>query len=191
MPVKEYLDKKKEAKKLEDTIKSYIRFSFDDAIREELYDPKEGLVWDKLNDDTKRDSVTKKIRENLETYVNSFFEANPKGELKKSLLASGCLGFTSEQIKLIIDTKKGDFNFDMYDRFTTEAFKPIEEKIATILSGYLSEKDRDEVIKYTGINKKLLKDKLTVPIMAQMLDLYEQLGVVPPKWLKQQGLYKN
>lgn len=185
MAIDNYFEAKKKAKKEIDTRSFYLRESYLEAEKG-LMDNNDKIDYSLLNTPEKRNGFINKIYSALWDKIKNFIKEEHwnNGEVRESWLF-GYLGLTKNNIFSLVEGYKSDLSFD---KFFEEILNPektlVKRKLAEITQfpiTKLSKSDAEDVVRYTGLEGKVDPKKLRIYDLAELLDIFERFGVVPPK----------
>ncbi len=105
---------------------------------------------------------------------------------------AGTYGTTEAQFLNEIEAKKEDFTFDALVKAAANGIKQVKERLGARIQSQLTEADRDAVLQHVGVDPaQVYADRIGAGNLAQLLDMFEQLGVIPPKVLEKQPYFRH
>jgi hypothetical protein len=191
MPIQEYFDTKKRAKMLEDTLLLEIREAFDAGYRS--LTTKVGndnlLDMDKLKNGTFRKQFEDTAMEYLTDKAQRYLTAPPADPIdklfKENRLMKGYAGFSRLELNSVLEQGKENSTFDNLMKALRRNIGVVTDDISATPLGMINPgTDAFLIPGYVGLTGKIDERKLAgskVEELAQLLDAYEQFGVVPPK----------
>ena len=192
MPIDEYLKHKKEAKKRHDTILRNYRLAYDLAEATTI-GPDKLVDLEKLTEQKFRSKFENTLLENLVAEAKIFLDVPSNVDYdvyQTNTLLLGYYGFDATEAHFTVEKLKNNLNYDSMLKELSEKIKPRLESILQTPLNFLSQDDAEKVVKYTKTAGDVDPTKLSIGDMAQLLDIYEAGGVIPPKFLEGK-LYKR
>ena len=188
MPVQDYLEAKKTARKELDTLIYDIERAYSSGVAKLKGD--DGYIdMDLLNNSTGRESledeVISELCNNAKTYLGlSEEDFNQLNDLKQGRLLSAYLGTTVTGIKEIFGAYKENISRESFMKEIQKQMQGRFRDLEMYPSSKLSQADAPEVVKYTGLKGKVNLEKLELKDMAELLDNFDRFKVVPPVFLE-------
>jgi hypothetical protein len=186
MGINDYLEASKKAKRLEDTLLFNIRYAI--LAAEATTKNQAGEIsLAGLNEQAGRDAYMKALFKPLleDTLKYQGISSNAQRDVfKDAELLHGRYGFTQPIIAEFIEENKDNTTFDTLLKRIYEYVKPQVANIRNAPMLTLKAEDASLVVSHTKLSGKVDHQKLTLTDMAQIINVYEQLGVVPPKFLE-------
>ena len=185
MVLQDYLREKKKAKRLVDTLLLDFRKAYN--LAEETTRDNESLIdLEKLTNETSRNNfkttligdLTKAAREYQKVPQNEVYDL-----FQQDRLLRGYIGFTGVEIDAIVDQLKEKISFENTFKNLEELIKPVIQNIKATSLTFLSESDANDVIAYTRTQNKVDATKLNKQYMAELINIFENIGIVPDKAL--------
>ena len=184
--VQEYLDKQKVARNAAETVKRQVRRAYDVAQEGTKQPGDMDDRLDLLENDAARITFKNTLVAGLVgPYATAIGGMPGDPEIAQALVLNGALGFSPAKARGIVDTMKEKMSYDGLMKILDEKTdwqKALETRLS-VPASILDQVTADDVARYVGIAPTNI-DKMTLNDKLELVGIFEQLGIVPPKALK-------
>jgi hypothetical protein len=164
-----------------------LRRAYDAALETTKLDPADFYVApDRLEDDAVRATFKDTLMNTLSAPYAAGLAAMPNDpQIAQQLLLSGWFGFGRSEIDNVIDGYKENLNFDNFSEFLNEKtqFKRSLGRRFDYTRSVLDDVSTADVVGHVGINPTQ-PDRIGLEDKIELMNLYEQHGVVSPNALR-------
>ncbi len=187
--IADYLKEQETAHNSIETTKRRVRMAYDAAqatLNDGKYDDLE-----KLADEGTRTTFTNTLWTTLTADYKAAIAAMPEStSLAETLLMSGAFGFTREHVGAYVNAAKDGASYESFMKFLederqTQYGTAIANRARNPLS-VLDQVPVDEVLRYVGLagNDHIVKDRVDLRSKAELMDIFDRLGTIPEKAIK-------
>ena len=182
--VQDYLEAQKQAQRSIETLKRRVRGAYDSAqatTNNGVYD-----CLDRLVDDAVRGRFKNTLVSSLTTPIQAMINGTPEDRIFQEALAmNGFYGFTSEQLRGLIDGTKDKLTFEGFWAYLGKKtrFGEVQQIRYQAPGSVLDQVATVDIVNYVDIvptqpNLINLQDK------AELISWFEEYGVVPAKFIQ-------
>ncbi len=182
--INDYLTASKDATGSVETTKRRVRQAYDKAqegLQKGNYDRLDNLENDVIRSNFKKTLISE-LTKPLQKSINSMPEDLIFAE---ALGLRGFYGIDQKSLSDLIDNQKGDLKYETYTEFLnkhTEFNKTLGIR-AQVPFSVLDQVPVNDVFTYVGVTPKD-PSKASLEERASLVNQYDRLGIVPPKFLK-------
>lgn len=183
--VQDYLEAQKKAHNSSETMQRRMRQAYDaaqESLQQGNYDNLESLVDDNVRNNFKQEMITK-----LLDPLRASIAALPEDDIfAEDMLMRSFYGVTQTNISEFVDAAREQNTFSNFMKWLqsdkTEYVKSIKERLNTPRSimGDVTAADVSSYVNVTFVTP----DLVTLDDKIELVDIFEQSGVVPPKYLQ-------
>ena len=190
--VSDFLKQQQIARNSVETVQRQLRMAYDAA---QAGTRQTGDVYDRLDrlsDEHVRIAFKDTLRKGLTAPYSAAITAMPDDpSIAEALVLGGALGFGPNETNGIADSLKDKMTYDAFSKVlaeNTDYSKSLERRLATPGS-ILDQVSATKVANYVGLAVPS-PDKMTLQGKAKLIQTFEQLGMIPPKVIKDEPFMK-
>lgn len=192
--ISKYLKLTKKAKNMVSTMDRHHRGAYNAAVDAVL--TKDGTVDQDLLDD--KNVQVKFVDKMVDHYISKakqqfkIQEGAKFDDLEQTLLMNAYSGTTRDQLLQEVRQHKKGFTFDYFNReVRPEMTKQIYHHLKSAAGSHLKEEHIDDIIRYTKTEGLIDKEKIRLQEAVPLLEIYEEMGMISPKQIKDSIFYKK
>lgn len=188
--VRDYLDAQKQAQRSIETLKRRVRGAYDAAqatTNNGTYD-----CLDELVDDAVRGRFKNTLISSLAAPIQAMINGTPEDRIFQEALAmNGFYGFTGEQLRGLVDGAKDKLTFEGFWDYLGKKtrFGEVQQVRYQAPGSVLDQVTTPDVVNYVGI-APTQPDLITLQDKAELINWFEEYGVVPPNLIKNKPYMK-
>jgi hypothetical protein len=187
-----YYKHKTKADQIIETTHHHHRQAYGAAVDKVLVDEKTGLVdYDRLKKSKNQLDFANHMTDFYVDKAISYFGLKKENEpltaeikkdiFKKDMLMRSYARVTQGELKRLLSIYKENFKFDKFDAAKEEWLKHLESDMHNLASQHLTDEHIDDIVKYTGADKYLVKANIKAHHLPRLLDAHKQFGQIPNK----------
>ena len=183
-PIEKWKKLKKHADKILDTTERHHRQAYDTAVEKHLI--KDNLVdYEQLEDEEIQEKFANTMADVYIGKAKEYFKVDKElDDFQKELLLNAYAGETRTKLRQFVGTHGKKFKFPLFFQKKAEWMKGLEERLGDAASAHLSDKEIGKIISYTKTDNMVKKDYLTRERAIDILEKFEDAGVITPEYLK-------
>ncbi len=192
MALQDYLRAREQLDRTVATREHIIRTAYDAGLSTTVGE--DGLVnLEKLTERESRSAFRVAMENTLRQHLLSYFGIQQGANfdiLRYAQLEAGVYGQPIGRFGLALEELKGEFTFQRYMQTAQQGLERVtNEVLRTALLSTLRDEDKEVALAHVGIINRVNKDLIRVTDLVELLELFRNYGVIPPRWLERQHYY--
>ena len=177
--IQEFYDKDKKVRKLLDTTHAVHSEAYQKAM-DTIRDDKGQIDYEKLEDVKIQDGFLDKMMDHyLSSAVKSLgLKEKPKEEFEQDILLQNYVGVTRGELKRILRSDKSEYTLKRHEGIRDKLIEKQTGRLLPLRSAHLENKHIEDILKHTGVQDYIAKDRIHIEHAAGLLDLYKGKGQI-------------
>jgi len=177
--IKEFYDRDDKVRKLLDTTHAVHSEAYQKGL-DVLRDEQGRIDYQKLEEVKVQDQFLDKLMDHYLTAAvrDLGLKEKPIDTFEQDVILQKYIGVTRGELQRIIRKNKGDYTLEAHEGLRDKLIKKQTQELMPLRHGHLEEGHIEDILKHTGVDKYIAKDRIQTGHAATILDIYKQKGEV-------------